>query len=59
MNASMQRSFGDTDVRFDSTNVLNHVTFPNWNTVVGSAQFGLPNSANAMRRFQATVRWRF
>jgi hypothetical protein len=59
MNASMQRSFGDTDVRFDSTNVLNHVTFPNWSTVVGSAQFGLPNTANAMRSFQATVRWRF
>ena len=59
MNASMQRSFGDFDVRFDSTNVLNHVTFPNWSTIVGSAQFGLANTANAMRSFQATARWRF
>jgi hypothetical protein len=59
MNASMGRSFGDFDVRFDSTNVLNHVTFPNWNTVVGSANFGLPNTANGMRNLQATVRWRF
>jgi hypothetical protein len=59
MNASMGRSFGDFDVRFDSTNVLNHVTFPNWNTVVGSANFGLPNAANGMRSLQATVRWRF
>ena len=59
MNASMQRSFGQLDVRFDSANVLNHVTFPNWNTIVGSAQFGLPNTANAMRSFQATVRMRF
>jgi hypothetical protein len=59
MNASMQRSFGDFDVRFDSTNVLNHVTFPSWGTVVGSANFGLPSTANAMRNFQAMVRWRF
>ena len=59
MNAAIERSFGQLDVRFDSTNVLNHVNFPNWNTVVGSAQFGLPNTANPMRGFQATVRMRF
>jgi hypothetical protein len=59
MNASMGRSFGDFDVRFDSMNALNHVTFPNWNTVVGSTNFGLPATANGMRSLQATVRWRF
>jgi len=59
MNASMGRSFGDFDVRFDSTNVLNHVTYPSWGTLVGSANFGLPSTANGMRFFQATVRWRF
>jgi len=59
MNASMGRSFSNFDVRFDSTNVLNHVTFPNWNTVVGSGNFGLPSTANGMRNLQATVRWRF
>ena len=59
MNASMQRSFGQLDVRFDSANVLNHVTFPNWNTIVGSAQFGLPNAANAMRTVRASLRVRF
>jgi hypothetical protein len=59
VNASMGRSFGDVDLRFDSTNALNHVTFPSWNTTVNGAQFGLPNPANAMRSVQATLRWRF
>jgi hypothetical protein len=59
LNASMGRSFGDFDLRFDSTNALNHVTFPSWNTTVNSAQFGLANAANAMRSVQATLRWRF
>ena len=59
LNASMGRSFGDFDLRFDSTNALNHVTFPSWNTTVNGAQFGLPNAANAMRSVQATLRWRF
>jgi hypothetical protein len=59
LNASMGRTFGDFDLRFDSTNALNHVTFPGWNTTVNGAQFGLPNAANAMRSVQATLRWRF
>jgi hypothetical protein len=59
VNASMGRTFGDFDLRFDSTNALNHVTFPSWNTTVNSAQFGLANAANAMRNMQATLRWRF
>jgi len=59
MNASMGRSFGDFDVRFDATNVLNHVTFPSWGTVVGASNFGLPASANVMRSMQATLRWRY
>jgi hypothetical protein len=64
MAASLGRTFrwGDrlnADLRFDAANVLNHVTFPNWNTTVGSAQFGLPNTANAMRSLQTTLRVRF
>ncbi len=51
-----RRSF---DVRFDSTNVLNHVTYSSWNTIFGNAQFGLPVSANAMRTMQLTLRFRF
>jgi hypothetical protein len=60
MNASLGRTFADNlDLRFDSTNALNHVTYPSWNTVVSSSQFGLPVTANAMRSLQATLRWRF
>ena len=60
VNASLGRTFAENlDLRFDGTNVLNHVTYPSWNTVVGSSQFGLPSTANAMRSLQATLRWRF
>ena len=64
MGASMGRSFtvGDRhgiDVRFDATNVLNHVTYPSWSTNITSQQFGLPAAANAMRVIRANVRLRF
>jgi outer membrane receptor protein involved in Fe transport len=64
LNASLSRTFrmGDRinlDLRVDANNALNHVTFPSWNTTVGSAQFGLPTTANSMRNVQTTVRWRF
>ena len=64
MNASLGRTFRLTDrlnldLRVDSTNALNHVTFPSWNTTVTSAQFGLPMTANPMRSMQTTLRVRF
>jgi trimeric autotransporter adhesin len=64
LNASLARTFRfnervSMDLRVDATNVLNHVTFPSWNTVVNSAQFGLPMQANAMRTLQPSVRVRF
>jgi Carboxypeptidase regulatory-like domain len=64
LNASLGRSFPwrdryNIDVRLDATNVLNHVTFKNWNTTVTSAQFGLPVSPNAMRSIQTIARLRF
>jgi len=54
LNASAGRTFRlsdrlSGDLRIDSTNPLNHVTFPSWNTTFGSAQFGLPLTASAMR----------
>ena len=54
LNASAGRTFRLTDrlsgdLRIDSTNPLNHVTFTSWNTIYGNAQFGLPVSASAMR----------
>jgi hypothetical protein len=66
LNASLSRTFRLTDrlnldLRVDATNALNHVTFQNWNTTVGSTQFGLPNpnAANAMRSLLTTLRVRF
>jgi hypothetical protein len=47
------------DLRFDATNLLNHVTYTSWDTVVGSTQFGLPTAANAMRSLKANLRFRF
>jgi hypothetical protein len=59
MTASMARSFEKFDLRFDSTNPINHVTYPSWSAMINSGQFGLPSSANAMRGISATLRWRF
>ncbi|MBV9083111.1 MAG: TonB-dependent receptor, partial [Acidobacteriaceae bacterium] len=64
LHASLGRTFRlndrfNLDLRVDSTNALNHVTYASWNTVVSGAQFGLPVSANAMRSVQTTLRVRF
>jgi len=64
LNASLTRTFRmnermTMDLRVDATNVLNHVTFPKWNTMVGNSQFGLPTNANAMRTLQPSIRVRF
>ena len=64
MNASAARTFrwGDrlnADLRVDLTNALNHPVFPSWNTVITSAQFGLPNPAGQMRTVQTVLRVRF
>jgi hypothetical protein len=53
---SERRSF---DLRFDATNVLNHVTWSSYNTTFGNAQFGLPTAATAMRAMTVTLRFRF
>jgi hypothetical protein len=64
LNASLTRTFRinervSMDLRVESTNVLNHVTFPTWNTTLNSSQFGLPMRANAMRTLQPSLRVRF
>lgn len=64
MNASLARAFRSSerlsyDLRIEATNVLNTVTFPTWNTVLGNLQFGLPNQANPMRGMQIVGRMRF
>ena len=64
LNASMGRTFRlngrfNLDLRVDTTNLLNHVTFTGWDAAVNSAQFGLPTTANAMRSMQTALRVRF
>jgi len=63
-NGSIGRTFFqdhryNLDLRVDSTNIFNHVTFAGWNTTINSAQFGLPTAANAMRRVHTTLNMRF
>jgi len=64
VNAGLGRTFRlkdrlNLDLRFDATNVLNHVTWTAWNTVINNPQFGQPAGANAMRDIQTTLRLRF
>jgi trimeric autotransporter adhesin len=64
LDASLGRAFRVRDrynieFRLVSRNILNHVTFPSWNTMVDSSQFGLANPANPMRTFQANLRVSF
>jgi trimeric autotransporter adhesin len=63
-NASLGRTFRLTgrynlDLRFDATNILNHVTYTAWDSTINSTQFGLPITANAMRSVQSVLRLRF
>lgn len=64
LNASLQREFPlpyrlDSTLRVDATNVLNHVAFTSYNVLIGSALFGLPANASAMRSLETTYRITF
>jgi hypothetical protein len=64
LNASMARTFRITDrynadLRFDSTNALNHVVYSSYNVAFGNSQFGFPIGPNNMRTFKVTLRLRF
>jgi hypothetical protein len=64
LGASMARTFRVTDrynadLRFDSSNTLNHVVFGAWNTQYGNSQFGFPINPNGMRTVRVTLRLRF
>jgi hypothetical protein len=64
LNGSIGRSFlldgrYNLDFRVDSTDFLNHPTFTSWNTIINSAQFGLPAAANPMRNMLLTMNMRF
>ena len=64
LNASLQRTFRLTDrlsldLHLDSANLLNHVTYRSWNTVITSMQFGRPDVANSMRTVRTNLQVRF
>jgi hypothetical protein len=64
LDASLGRTFRvsdriSADLRLDSSNALNHVTYQSWNTNINNAQFGLPTAANKMRMSRVGVRVRF
>jgi carboxypeptidase family protein len=64
MNASMARAFRLTDrftlnLRFDTTNPLNHVVVTQVNTMITNPLFGLPQAVNAMRNVATTLRLTF
>lgn len=64
LDASLQRSFPAGPhltglLRFDATNVLNHVAYTAWNTLVGSPQFGLASATQPMRSLRTTLRFAF
>jgi hypothetical protein len=64
LNASAARTIRiaerkNLDIRFDSTNVLNHVTFTGYNMTVFGNQFGLPTGVSNMRSFTMTARFHF
>ena len=62
MNASMARTslrrWLNADFRLDSTNALNTVVYPSWNTNIKAPSSGCPHRGQAMRIVQANMRVR-
>lgn len=64
LNASLGRGFAvgerrNIELRVEATNILNRVTITSFGTTVGSSTFGVANSAAAMRKITAGLRFRF
>jgi hypothetical protein len=64
LNASLDRTWRlhdryNVEARVDANNVLNHVAYSSWNTIVGQSLFGQPTGANGMRSLTITLRGRF
>ncbi len=65
LNAAFGRSFqfGDTrrrlEFRVEANNLLNHVSYTNFGTVVNASNYGLPVSAAGMRTMDVVMRFRF
>ena len=64
LNVAFARSFNlaerrRLEFRLETTNLLNHVNYTNYYTVVNAVNYGLPSAAAGMRTMQAVVRIRF
>jgi carboxypeptidase family protein len=65
LNMGIGRSFqlGETsrrmEIRLESNNLLNHVSYSNVNTIVNGINYGVPTAASAMRSVTAFLRVRF
>lgn len=64
LNMAFARSFNITErrrveFRVEANNVLNHVNYTSFYTVVNSVNYGLPSAAAGMRTLNAVVRFRF
>jgi len=64
LNAAFARSFHlaerrSIEFRIEANNLLNHVNYTNYYTVVNAVNYGLPSAAAGMRTMQAVVRLRF
>lgn len=65
LNLAVARSFafGDTrrrlEFRVEGNNVLNHVNYTSFYTVVNAVNYGLPSAAGSMRALDIVVRFRF
>jgi hypothetical protein len=64
LNAGITRQFPindrlNIDWQVNATNLLNQVTYNSVNTTLNSPQFGLPTTANDMRKIQTSIRARF
>ncbi len=64
LNLAFARSFNlserrRVEFRVESNNVLNHVNYTSYYTVVNAVTYGLPSAAGSMRTLDAVVRFRF
>jgi hypothetical protein len=64
LDAAMVRTFRmpykmNLDLQIAASNLLNHVTYSNWQNSITNTQFGLPAAANAMRSLEISLRLRF
>jgi trimeric autotransporter adhesin len=64
LNIAFARSFTlkerrRIEFRVESNNVLNHVNYTSYYTVVNAVNYGLPSTAGSMRTLDAVVRFRF